>query len=586
MPVERSSPNTAAITDSNTRRASGRPAAPTLGFGGWLFEPVRILARAARVNWLIATALVEWLWVTIGFRLGLRTSDPRHRILRRFLERAGGTWIKLGQILAMRSDFLPPELIDELSLLLDQVPPFPFEIAKKTVEADLGRPLGEIFDDFPTTPIASASFGQVYRAVLRTREEVAVKVMRPGLGTIIRSDLFQLRILAFVIDTFQLLGSIRLNRQVDQLEKILHEEIDYEFEAANIRRAVETSRYVPIMKVPRVIEGLCTSRVLTMEFLHGIWMNEILAAIRDDDEATLGEFCRLGLRRKLVARRMYDIGLRQLFEVGQFHADPHAANIVILRDNVVGYVDFGIVGQMDEELADSQSRYLQAVKYGRINDAARALSESVVVPDKIRDRLPDFRARLGNQVRDWIARVNDPDAALRQKSIARLLLDNIQLIRDHGFELMDNTMRYYRALIIADVIVLQLDPEFDTVASLRRYFRNRQIRQLRKEVNYRNIAWTAAEYFDLWLGGPRIASQLSRNLRRDEEKYGIVVAQYTVIWRTMSRVSLFLLLAVLLAGLLGYPDVAPLIRFPISLYWYWFAPVLLATWRLMVILAR
>src|SRR5262249_40945051 len=158
------------------------------------------------------------------------------------------------------------------------------------------------------------------------------------------------------------------------------------------------------------------------------------AAIRKDDRPALEEFQRQGLELKVVARRMFDIGLRQLFEVGSFHADPHAANIVILKGNVVGYVDFGIVGQMDEELAESQSRYLEAVKDGRIRDAARALSESVVVPENQQKRLPDFRARLGNQVRDWIARVSNPDARLQQKSIAQLLLDNIRMIREFGFE--------------------------------------------------------------------------------------------------------------------------------------------------------
>jgi ubiquinone biosynthesis protein len=586
LPVRSSASSAQSTLSFDHRPAGGLGERPPRSFFSRLLEPGHILARWVKVNWLFWTALLQWLWVTFGLRLDLRGSDPRPRILRQFLERAGGTWIKLGQILAMRSDFLPPDMVDELSKLLDNVPPFSFEIAKKTAEADLGRRLEEIFADFPSVPIASASFGQVYRAVLRTGEEVAVKIMRPGLETIIRSDLVQLRILAFVIDTFQFFGSIRLANLVDQLEKILHEEIDYHFEAENIRRAVETSRYVPIMKIPRVIEGLCTYRVLTMEFLEGIWMNEILAAIRDNDEGKLQEFYNRGLQRKVVAQRIFFIGMRQLFEIGRFHADPHAANIVILRDNVVGYVDFGIVGQMDEELAESQSHYLQALKDGRINDAARALSESVVVPEKYQHRLPEFRARLADQVGDWVVRVNNPHAMLRRKSIAQLLLDNIQLIREYGFELMDNTMRYYRALIISDVIVLQVDPDFDTVRSLRRYYRNRQVRQLRTELTLNNVTWTAAEYFDLWLAGPRILTQLSSFLRRNEESYGVAVAQYTGLWRGLANGSFILLLAVLVARLLGYPDVAAIIKFPVSLNWRWFAPLLLLCWRITRLLAR
>lgn len=536
------------------------------------------MARWVRVTFLVLAALLDLLRASIGLRLGILRSDPRPLILRRFLERAGGSWIKLGQILAMRSDFLPLPLIEELTKLLDQVPPFPFAAARKIVEADLGRPLGEIFAEFPSVPIAAASFGQVYRAVLHSGEVVAVKVLRPGLGTIIRSDLLQLRGLALLVDTLGLFGSIRLNNQIDQLEQILREEVDYHTEADNIRRAVETSRYVPIMKIPRVIDDLCTTRVLTMEFLSGIWMNEILAAIHGKDQGKLREFDERGLRRKLVAQRMYQIGLRQLFEIGMFHADPHAANIVILPDNVVGYVDFGIVGQMDEELADSQSRYLEAVKDGRINEAARALSESVVIPARLQNRLPEFRAHLANQVRDWIAHLNNRDAKLRQKSIARLLRDNIRLIRANGFGLMENTMRYYRALIISDVIVLELDPEFDTVRTLRRYFRNRQIRRLRKEMNYEKLASTAADYFELWLTGPRTADRLSRTLRRYEEGYGVAEAEYNAFLRGVARVSFVLLLVVLGFAAFGQPDVAMLVGFPFSLNWIWFAPALLVSW--------
>jgi ubiquinone biosynthesis protein len=285
------------------------------------------------------------------------------------------------------------------------------------------------------------------------------------------------------------------------------------------------------------------------------------------------------LRRKLVARRIFDIGMRQLFEIGNFHADPHAANIVILPDNIVGYVDFGIVGQMDEELAESQSRYLEAVKDGRLNDAARALSEAALIPDRLRHRLPEFRAQLANQVRDWIGLVNSANAALRQKSIAQLLLHNIGLIREYGFELTANSMRYYRALIIADVIILQLDPDFDTVRSLGRYFQNREARQLRKDMNYQNMIWTAADYFRLWLTGPHIYRGLARYLRRSEEEFGVVSSRFTILYQGLAKASLLAFLIVIGAGLAGLPDVGHYLRFPFSLNWRWFAPFLLICWR-------
>lgn len=584
-----SGPSTLPVSRSGTpsnRAERPRPINPVKALDR-LLDPLRIAIRWTRINWLLYVSLTRWIWVSVGLRLGFREDDSRPRILRRFLERAGGAWIKLGQILAMRSDFLPPRMIKELSQLLDNVPPFPFEVAKETLITDLGRPLEEVFRHFPEKTIAAASFGQVYRAVLITGEEVAVKVMRPGLKLIVRSDLLQLRVVAFYFDTFRLLGSIRLKNQIDQLERILYEEIDYNFEAENIRRAVEQSRHFRILKVPNVFDDLCTTHVLTMEFLTGIWVNDILAAIRTKDEAKLEEFYAAGLDRKLVARRIFEIGLRQLFEIGNFHADPHAANIVILKGNVIGYVDYGIVGQMDEELGESQSRYLEAVKDSRINDAARALSETVVIPERCQRQLPEFRAQLANQVRDWIALVNKRDSALRQKSIARLLLDNIRLIRKFGFELMENTMRYYRALIIADVLVLELDPEFDTVRGLHRYFRRREIKQLRMKADPQSVIWTSIDYFHLWLNGPRLARQLSRYLRRQEEEFGVVSSQFVAVYRAFARGFIIAFMAVIVAVVVFQePDVGKLIHFPFSLNWRWFAPFLLICWRVFSIVAR
>jgi ubiquinone biosynthesis protein len=560
---------------------------PRRGLGQLVQAPFRILIRWTRVNGLLFVAVLRWMWVSAGLRLGFRRDDPRPRILRTFLERAGGTWIKLGQILAMRSDFLPPAMIRELSdHLLDNVPPFPYAEARQIIEEDFKRPIEKVFPEFPTHTIAAASFGQVYKAALPSGEQVAVKVLRPGLRTIITADVLQLRFLALIFDTLRLLGSIQLKPQIDQLKAVLDEEIDYGFEAENIRRAVAQSRYFPIMKIPKVYDEFCTSRVLTMEFLSGIWMNEILQAIQQRDAAKLEEWRARGLRLKLVARRMFDIGMRQLFEVGNFHADPHAANIVVLEDNVVGYVDFGIVGQMDQELAESQSQYLEAVKDGRIDDAARALSEVAIIPEGLRSGLPAFRARLANQVRGWIQHVNDRGAELRKKSIGQLLLDNIGLIRDAGFELTANSMRYYRALIIADVTILQLDPEFDTVRSLRRYFQNREVRQLRMKMNAQDITQTVAEYFQLWLDGPRVFRGVARFLRRSEEEFGVVASTFTTLYHGLARASLIGFLIVIAARIAGHPDVSWYIHFPVRLDWRWFAPFLLLCWRVASLATR
>jgi ubiquinone biosynthesis protein len=538
-----------------------------------------IFWRWSVVGWLFWMAVLHWLWASLALRAGWIHNDPRPFLLRQFLERASGTWIKLGQILAMRIDFIPPPFIEELSNLFENVPPFPFEAARRIVESDLGRPIEEIFTVFPEKTIAAASFGQVYRAVLRSGQEAAVKVMRPGLSTVIKADLIQLRILGFFSDTFGLLGSIQLKPQITQLERILREEIDYGIEADHIRRAVATSRYYRIMHVPRVYDDYSSSRVLTMEFLSGTWMTEILSAIRDHNEEELAVFRSRGINFTLLAERIFEIGMRQIFEVGSFHADPHAGNIVIQSNNVVGYVDFGIVGEMDDTLRDLQERYFLAVKDRKVSEAARALGEMAVVPSNSSRQLDEFRTEAAALVQKWLDHVDNSKSSLREKGSAQLLLSNVALIRKHSFSLMENTMRYYRALIIADVIILQLDPNFDAVRHLKRYFIRRQIRRTRVEMSPHAVLATTAEYFHLWFQGPGMIRQVNRFLLNNEDQMTEVTSRLDIFYKNMARLSLAALLLVLGARLFGIHDVGKLVAFPIVLDWRWVSPLLLLFWR-------
>ncbi len=531
------------------------------------------------VGWLFWMAVLHWLWASLALRAGWIHKDPRPLLLRQFLERASGTWIKLGQILAMRIDFIPPQFIEELSNLFENVPPFPFETARRIVESDLGRPIAEIFTLFPEQTIAAASFGQVYRAVLRSGQEVAVKVMRPGLSTTIKADLIQLRILALFFDTFGLLGSIQLKPQITQLERILREEIDYCTEADHIRRAVAKSRYYRIMHVPKVYDDYSSSRVLTMELLSGTWMTEILSAIRDQDEEKLAVFRSRGINFTLLAERIFEIGMRQIFEVGSFHADPHAGNIVIQPGNVVGYVDFGIVGEMDDALRDLQERYFLAVKDRKVSEAARALGEMAVVPSNRSRQIDEFRAEAGALVQKWLDHVDNRGSSLREKGSAQLLLSNVALIRKHEFSLMENTMRYYRALIIADVIILQLDPDFDSVRHLKRFFTRRQIRRLRVEMSPHAVLATTAEYFHLWLQGPGMIRQVNRFLRTNEDQVTEVTTRLDVFYKNAARLSLAGLLLVLGARVFGIHDIGKLVDFPVVLDWRWVSPMLFLFWR-------
>ncbi|MCE9671348.1 AarF/UbiB family protein [Myxococcus stipitatus] len=507
------------------------------------------------------------------------------RVLRRFLERAGGAWVKLGQVLAMRIDFFPPRVVEVLSSLLDRIPSFPFEEARRIVEADLGGRLRELFSAFPEEPIAAASFGQVYRATLPSGEVVAVKVQRPGLRTLIAADVVALRGLAFWVDSLRLLGSLRLGAQVTQLQESLEEELDYGFEAENLRRAQEVSRYNRIVRIPRLHEELLGPRVLTMEFLDGCWVSDVLSRLRSEGEAgreRLEE--EAGLDLPLVAQRIFDIGMRHLFDVRIFHADPHAANIVILEGDVVGYVDFGIVGTMDEDLADTQERYFVAVQEGRVSDAAATMVEMVEIPERRRDRIAAFRGSVETLIRGWLARMRD--GTLEDKSTARLLLNTLAIIREYDFNLAPGAMRYFRALILSDVIILQLDPDFDFVHHLRRYFRRRQIRRLREWTRPERLRKLAADYAELFIAAPTLTRRLSEAPRNRREALIIRTGLLDRVYSGLRLASLTGLVTVLGARGFGIQAVDLLIPPGVSLDWKLAAAAFLLSWRVFATLSR
>jgi ubiquinone biosynthesis protein len=525
------------------------------------------------------------LYAVLEVRLTGGRRDRRARVLRQFLERSGGAFIKLGQLLAMRIDFFPAAFVEELSALLDRVPAFPTAAARAIIEADLGASIDRLFSEFPDTPIAAASFAQVYRAVLVTGEEVAVKVQRPNLGPLVAADIVSLRWLGFWIDTLHLLGSIRIGPQIASLKEILEEELDYGFEAESIRTALAACRNYRIMKVPELHDDYCGPHVLTMEFLRGTWTTEILTALRGNDRAKLDELRARGLDFERIAARMFQIGLRQLFEVKTFHADPHAANIVILPGNVIGYVDFGIIGVLDDDLASRQERFFDAVKDARTDDAVAALERLVVVPERLTHRMPDFRRRMSACVRAWLAHVRDPRSSVKQKSTARLLLDTITVVRESGFLLMEGVMRLYRALILSDVIVLQIDPEFDALRAMRRYFYRRRLREFRHMMRPNERLRVLGEYFSLWAQGPTLAGEFIRSARADERAVLRSFARVRQVFRFIARLCPWGAIALVIARLFDVIAIAPLQPFGVSqsIPWYWAAAALLVLWRVLIL---
>eukprot|EP01024_Parvocaulis_polyphysoides_P056097 TRINITY_DN5847_c2_g1_i2.p1 TRINITY_DN5847_c2_g1~~TRINITY_DN5847_c2_g1_i2.p1 ORF type:complete len:630 (-),score=81.06 TRINITY_DN5847_c2_g1_i2:444-2333(-) len=281
--------------------------------------------------------------VTLGTDEVVGVSDTKEIVivraaqLRQLLTDLGPSFIKAGQVLANRPDIVREDYMNELCTLQDDVPPFPDEVALQIMEEELGRPIGDVFSSISEAPIAAASLGQVYKAVLRdTGEEVAIKVQRPGVEPQIVRDLFIFRIIA------QFLNGLSIQRLgcnaaliVDEFGEKIMEELDYSQEAQNIQDFYNNFLGDKLVKIPWVRKDLSSRRVLVLEWIDGVRCTDVKAV---QENVNVDSFIRTGV----VA------GLRQLLEFGLFHGDPHPGNIFALRDGRIAYVDFGNVATISQ----------------------------------------------------------------------------------------------------------------------------------------------------------------------------------------------------------------------------------------------
>nr|WP_198954027.1 MULTISPECIES: AarF/ABC1/UbiB kinase family protein [Moorena] len=294
--------------------------------------------------WRFVLTLITGLWLDgkpWSYRGGY--TEQKHAYRRKtqaiwirdtFLD-LGPTFIKVGQLFSTRADIFPSEYVEELSKLQDRVPAFSYEQVEQIIQEDLGKPIKELFSAFDPIPLAAASLGQVHKAQLRSGEEVAIKIQRPGLKKLFTIDLKILKGIAYYFQNHPDWGRGRdWSGIYEECCRILWEEIDYLNEGRNADTFRRNFRSYDWVKVPRVYWRYTSSRVLTLEFLPGIKISSYEAL-----EAA-------GLDRKLIARLGAEAYLQQLLNDGFFHADPHPGNIAVSHQGSLIFYDFGMMGQI------------------------------------------------------------------------------------------------------------------------------------------------------------------------------------------------------------------------------------------------
>jgi ubiquinone biosynthesis protein len=412
----------------------------------WRFGVLRIVSQSLKPGFF-KILLTVLSWLTPG-------SYTRGQSLRLALEALGPIFVKFGQVLSTRRDLLPTDIADELAKLQDQVPPFSEEKSLALVEASLGKKISEVFISFDRTPTASASVAQVHFAVLKGTakypewegREVAVKVLRPGILSVIESDLALLRILAGLVEKLWRDGKrLKPRENVDEFDTYLHDELDLMREAANasqLRRNFEGSKK---LMIPEMYWDLCGIDVMVMERMHGIPISR------------LDELKAAGVDLKKLASDGVEIFFTQVFHDGFFHADMHPGNIFVsVAPETFGrYIalDFGIVGA----LSDSDKNYLAQNFLAFFNRNYRRVAELHIesgwVPKETRVE----------ELEGAVRAVCEPyfDRPLKEISLGIVLMRLFQASRRFNVEIQPQLTLLQKTLLNVEGLGRQLDPDMD-----------------------------------------------------------------------------------------------------------------------------
>lgn len=298
-----------------------------------------------------------------------RTRGERFRLA---LEELGPTFIKLGQILSTRQDILPQDIIHELEKLRDAVPPFSFEEVKLRIENELGENLESIFMYFNEEPLAAASIGQVHLAKLKDGQYVVVKVQRPGIEKKIEQDMNILKDLAWFIDNHTKYGKLYdFSEMVKEFEKTLKNELDYRIEGENTEKIKDNLSKDKNIVIPSIYWRYSSKRVLTIEYIKGISLNNFEALKKENIDC------------KLIARNIARSIAEQILRDGFFHGDPHPGNIMVLPDNRIVFLDFGMVGKLNEERKIQFSKMLMGI----VLKNSKLIVQALISLDTIAKRL-------------------------------------------------------------------------------------------------------------------------------------------------------------------------------------------------------
>lgn len=409
-------------------------------------------------------------------------SQPVH--LRQALEELGPTFVKLGQVVSTRPDLLPPRYVQELTRLQDNSPPVPPERIRAMIESEPDSAAEEILAEIDPVPLATGSIGQAHAAVYKG-VDVIVKVRRPGVVEEVNRDLEILSELAKLMSTYwPAVQHFDLEGLADEFAQSLRDELDYFTEARNAQRMAENFRGDPSVHIPEIFWEASTSRILTMERIRGIKINDY-PALED-----------AGLDRHLLAVDSTEAICRMIFEHGFFHADPHPGNLFVETGGRIGIIDFGMMGTLTDDFRD----HLVTLMLGVVQENPRRIAAGLL---GLTTQEQDVNKKeLERDVAILLRRyANKP---LHQVRVGHLMGDLIGMLRRYRMHLPRESALFLRMLVTAESVGTGLDPDFDLVTVLTPY----------------------AQRFVLHRLSPEIVAKRVRDILQDAVQMGVEAPEY------------------------------------------------------------
>lgn len=453
--------------------------------------------------------------------------------LRMTLEELGPTFIKLGQVLSTRSDFIPPQYLFELAKLQDDVPPFSYEDVEGIFLAEMGQKPEELFAEFKRKPIAAASIGQVHEGVLKDGDRVVVKVQRPEIEKIIAVDLEILAHIATLMEKYlEELQGHRPTSVVEEFARTISKEIDYSVELGNIERFGKQFERNKTIYIPKVYRDLSCERILTMENIQGVKASDV------------DQLHKQGANLPLVAERGSNLIMEQIFVHGFFHADPHPGNIFILPDNLICFLDFGMMGRLSRQNREDFTDLMLYI----VARNERKVTESVL---KLTNHYKDInRDALSRDLSEMLDRYLY--LPLKELEAGKILQDLLELVSRHQIFFKPNFYLMMKAITTVEGVGRILDPDLELIKLAQPFMKKVKSDRLRLHRIAEEAGLATSEYIDLLRDLPEelrsILSQLRQGRMKLEFEHRGLSELRAALDQVSNRISFAIVLASLIIG--------------------------------------